>query len=93
MIKLSENARKYNMGGVTVKTFLFVLEAVLGLIVVVSILMQKSKADALSGLIQGSKSETFFTKNKAKTKEAMLVKLTIVSMLLFAINTVVLNIV
>ena len=61
---------KYNMGGVTVKTFLFVLEAVLGLIVVISILMQKSKADALSGLIQGSKSETFFAKNKAKTKEA-----------------------
>ena len=93
MIKLSENARKYNMGGVTVKNFLFVLEAVLGLVVVVSILMQKSKADALSGLIQGSKSETFFTKNKSKTKEAMLLKVTIVSMLLFAINTVVLNIV
>ena len=93
MIKLSENARKYNMGGVTVKNFLFVLEAVLGLVVVVSILMHKSKADALSGLIQGSKSETFFTKNKSKTKEAMLLKVTIVSMLLFAINTVVLNIV
>ncbi len=93
MIKLSENARKYNMGGVTVKTFLFVLEAVLGLVVVVSILMQKSKADALSGLVQGSKGETFFTKNKSKTKEAMLVKVTIVSMLLFAINTVVLNII
>ena len=93
MIKLSENARKYNMGGVTVKNFLFVLEAVLGLVVVVSILMQKSKADALSGLIQGSKSETFFTKNKSKTKEAMLLKVTIVSMLLFAINTVVLNII
>lgn len=75
------------------RTFLFVLEAVLGLIVVVSILMQKSKADALSGLIQGSKSETFFTKNKAKTKEAMLMKVTAISMLLFAINTVVLNIV
>ena len=71
------------------KTFLFCfLEAVLGLIVVVSILMQKSKADALSGLIQGSKSETFFTKNKSKTKEAMLVKVTIVSQCFyFAINT------
>lgn len=55
--------------------------------------MQKSKADALSGLIQGSKSETFFTKNKSKTKEAMLVKVTIVSMLLFAINTIALNLV
>lgn len=93
MIKLSENARKYDMGGVTVKNLLFVLEAVLGLIVVVSILMQKSKADALSGLIQGSKSETFFNKNKSKTKEAILVKVTIISMLLFAINTVLLNII
>ena len=72
---------------------LFAIEIVVGLIVVVSILMQKSKADALSGLIQGSKSETFFTKNKSKTKEAMLVKVTIVSMLLFAINTIALNLV
>lgn len=75
------------------KTFLFFLEAILGLIVVGSILMQKSKADALSGLIQGSKSETFFTKNKSKTKEAMLAKVTIVSMLLFAVNTIALNLI
>lgn len=75
------------------KTFLFVLEAILGLIVVGSILMQKSKADALSGLIQGSKSETFFTKNKSKTKEAMLAKVTIVSMFLFAVNTIALNLI
>lgn len=72
---------------------LFAIEIVVGLIVVVSILMQKSKADALSGLIQGSKSETFFTKNKSKTKEAMLAKVTIVSMLLFAINTIALNLI
>ena len=75
------------------KTFLFVLEAILGLIVVGSILMQKSKADALSGLIQGSKSETFFTKNKSKKKEAMLAKVTIVSMFLFAINKIALNLI
>ena len=75
------------------KTFLFVLEAILGLIVVGSILLQKSKADALCGLIQGRKSETFFTKNKSKTKEAMLAKVTIVSMLLFAINTIALNLI
>lgn len=93
MIKLYKYEVKYDMGGTTVKNILFVLEVVLGLIVVVSILMQKSKADALSGLIQGSKSETFFSKNKAKTKDALLAKITIVTMLLFAINTVVLNIV
>ena len=75
------------------KDVLFITEVVLGLVVVVSILMQKSKADALSGLIQGSKSETFFSKNKTKTKDALLVKVTMISMLLFAVNTVALNLV
>ena len=65
---------------------LFGIEIVLGLIVIVSVLMQKSKADALSGLVQGSK-------NKGRTKDALLAKITMISMLLFAINTVVLNIV
>lgn len=72
---------------------LFGIEIVLGLIVIVSVLMQKSKADALSGLVQGSKNETFFSKNKGRTKDAVLAKITMISMLLFAINTVVLNIV
>mgnify|MGYP001780705749 FL=1 len=72
---------------------LFRIEIVLGLIVIVSVLMQKSKADALSGLVQGSKNETFFSKNKGRTKDALLAKITMISMLLFAINTVVLNIV
>ena len=72
---------------------LFGIEIVLGLIVIVSVLMQKSKADALSGLVQGSKNETFFSKNKGRTKDALLAKITMISMLLFSINTVVLNIV
>lgn len=72
---------------------LFGIEIMLGLIVIVSVLMQKSKADALSGLVQGSKNETFFSKNKGRTKDALLAKITMISMLLFAINTVVLNIV
>ena len=72
---------------------LFGIEIVLGWIVIVSVLMQKSKADAFSGLVQGSKNETFFSKNKGRTKDALLAKITMISMLLFAINTVVLNIV
>lgn len=75
------------------KNVLFGLQAVLGLIVVVSILLQKSKADALSGLVQGSNNDTFFAKNKGKTKESFLVKITVVSMLLFALNTIALNLV
>lgn len=74
-------------------TALLVVEIILGLVVVVSILMQPSKSDALSGLIQGSNNESFYSKNKARTKEVMLARLTIISALLFAINTVVLNVI
>lgn len=75
------------------KNLLLVLEAVLGIVIIVSVLLQPSKTDALSGLIQGSKNETFFSKNKARTKEAMLLKLTIISMALFAVNTLALNLI
>ena len=74
------------------KITLLVVEAVLGILIITFILMQPSKADALSGLIQG-KTETFYSKNKSRTKESMLVKLTVVSAILFAVNTLALNLV
>lgn len=72
------------------KIALLVIEAVLGLTIMVAILLQPSKADALSGLIQG-KSDTFYSKNKGRTKESLLIKITVISSILFAINTVALN--
>lgn len=75
------------------KDFLFALQVILGAIVVISILLQKSKADALSGLVQGNSNESFFSKNKGKTKEATLAKITTISMVLFALNTIALNLV
>ena len=68
-------------------------EVLLGLVVVITIYMQPSKSDALSGLIQGSTNDTFFSKNKSRTKEAVLVKLTVIFMALFAVNTIVLNLI
>ena len=75
------------------KTALLVVEVILGLVVIISILMQPSKSDALSGLVQGSKNETFYSKNKARTKEVMLARTTMISMILFAAVTLALNIV
>ena len=75
------------------KNILLVLEAILGIAIIVTVLLQPSKTDALSGLIQGSRTETFFSKNKAKTKEAMLLKLTIIAVALFAVNTIALNLI
>jgi preprotein translocase subunit SecG len=75
------------------QNILLVFEVLLGLGVVITIFMQPSKADALSGLIQGSTQETFFSKNKSRTKEVILVRLTVMFMALFAINTIVLNLI
>ena len=81
------------MGGVILKDALLIVELIIGIVVIVSILMQPSQSDALSGLIQGSSNETFYSKNKAKTKDVMLLRLTAVSMFLFAVNTIVLSII
>lgn len=55
-------------------------------------MMQPSKADALSGLIQGSQ-DSFFSRNKGRTREARLIKVTIFASVLFAINTLAINLV
>ncbi len=75
------------------QNILLAIEVLLGVGLIITVYMQPSKADALSGLIQGASSDTFFSKNKSRTKEAILVKLTYIFMLLFAINTVVLNLI
>ena len=73
------------------QNILLAFEVLLGIGVIITIYMQPSKSDALSGLIQGSTNDTFFSKNKSRTKEAILVRLTVLFMALFAINTIVLN--
>ena len=75
------------------KIALLIVELVLGLLTCIVILMQPSKSDALSGLIQGTTKDTFFSKNKSRTKEVVLVRLTILFSILFAINTFLVNLI
>nr|WP_253289417.1 preprotein translocase subunit SecG [Clostridium sp. MSJ-8] len=84
---------KVYSGGVLVRTALLIVDVIIGLVVIVSILLQPSKSDALSGLIQGSNNESFYSKNKSRTKEVMLERLTVVSSILFVIVTLVLNLI
>lgn len=72
--------------------FMMILEFVLALTIIVVVLMQESKSDALSGLIQGSKTESFYSKNKNKTKKSILENITWASMAIFMVNTLLLNI-
>ncbi|MBW9150760.1 preprotein translocase subunit SecG [Clostridium estertheticum] len=60
--------------------------------IIVSVMMQPSKSDGLSGLIGGT-SETFFAKNKTKTAESLLARVTVVSALCFTFCIAMLNVV
>ena len=62
------------------QTFLYTIQFILVIGILIIVLMQPSKADGLKGFMTGSQ-ETFFNKNKSKTREAK-----------FALNTILINI-
>lgn len=70
---------------------LYIIEVILGLLIIITIFMQPSKSDALSGIIQGGTNKTFFSKNKSKTKESIIVKSTWISFFLFVLNTLIIT--
>ncbi|MBQ6163329.1 MAG: preprotein translocase subunit SecG [Clostridia bacterium] len=49
---------------------------VVSVLITVLVLMQKSNDDGLSGAIVGGSADTFYGKNKGRTKEAKLAKMT-----------------
>lgn len=72
-------------------TALKVVVIISALIVILTISLQESKSSGLGGLVAGS-SETFYSKNKTKTKESFLTKLTIISASIFAASIIAINI-
>lgn len=58
--------------------------------IVIVVLMQESKNQGLSGAIAGGAS-TYWSKNKGRTKEGMLNKLTIILGIVFIVLSIVLN--
>ena len=71
------------------KTILMVLLAIASLVLTLSILMQSSSSDGLSGSIAGG-AEQLFGKKKSKGYEAILEKITAVCAVLFIVLSVVL---
>ncbi len=69
---------------------LYSIQFVLVVALLILILMQPSKADGLKGFMTGAQ-ETFFNKNKSKTREAKLVKWTVIFAVLFGLNTILIN--
>ncbi|SHJ99083.1 preprotein translocase subunit SecG [Hathewaya proteolytica DSM 3090] len=64
--------------------FLKIALVVISIILIVSIIMQPSKSQGLNSIISGG-NENYFSKNKVKTREKTLEKVTSVSAFLFAV--------
>ena len=71
------------------KTILTVVFIILSIVITVLILMQEGKSAGL-GAISGA-ADTYWGKNKGRSMEGILVKLTRISVILFLLIAVVLN--
>ncbi|MDY2588702.1 MAG: preprotein translocase subunit SecG [Agathobacter sp.] len=71
------------------KTILTVVFIILSIVITVVILMQEGKSAGL-GAISGA-ADTYWGKNKGRSMEGILVKLTRISVILFLLIAVVLN--
>lgn len=74
------------------KIALTIVQIIVTLVLIITVLMQSGKAQGLSGSIAGG-AETFFGKNKGRTIDGMLSKLTSVFAVLFIISSVALSVV
>ncbi|MBO7402951.1 MAG: preprotein translocase subunit SecG [Lachnospiraceae bacterium] len=73
------------------KTILTVLYVLVCLALIVVVVMQESKAEGLSGALTGGNSQSYWGKNKGRSVEGLLVKLTILFGALFIVLSIVLQ--
>jgi preprotein translocase subunit SecG len=66
---------------------------IISIALIISVMMQPSKANGLSGFIGGGSSDTYYAKNKAKTKEVVMARITVVTAILFALDVIALSLV
>lgn len=63
---------------------LIISEVVVSIVMIISVLLQPSKSQGLTGFVPTT-TGTFYSKNKSKTREAVLSKITIISAILFGV--------
>lgn len=69
---------------------LIAIQIVSAAVIMISILMQPSKMDGFQNIISGT-TDTFFSKNKSKTRESKLVRVTAVFSIIFAVSVIMQN--
>lgn len=72
------------------KNVLLTVEFICAILLIAVILLQPSKQDGLKGFIGGA-SDTFFSKNKSRTRESLLARLTVVLAVVIAVIAIVLR--
>lgn len=72
-------------------TFIVVLLVIISALLIISVLLQPSKADGFNLVSSGA--ETFLSKNKTKTRESVLVRVTAILAVLFLILTSALSVI
>ena len=75
------------------KGFLIVIDIILAFAVVILVMLQRKDDQGLSGTITGAAANNFLDKNKGRTREGKLKRMTIILGIAFVIVTVALNIV
>ncbi|MBO7208877.1 MAG: preprotein translocase subunit SecG [Clostridia bacterium] len=73
------------------KTALIILQLIVAIALIIIVLLQSGKSAGLSGSIAGG-AETFFGKNKGRTIDAVLGKVTGVAAVIFLLTSVLLTI-
>ncbi len=74
------------------KTALIIIQIIISLALILIVLLQQSKSAGMSGAIAGG-AETFFGKNKSRSIDGVLKKLTAVCAVIFLITSVLLTII
>ena len=75
------------------KIILIIVDIILALGVVVLVMLQHKEDQGMSATITGGSANNFLDKNKGRTREGKMKRMTIIFSIAFAVVTVVLNIV
>ncbi len=74
---------------IIVKTALSIVFIIISIALAIVVLMQEGKGQGLSSL--GGNTETYWSKNKGRSKDAVIVKITIVLTVLFFVLAIILS--
>ena len=75
------------------KTILIIVDIILALGVIILVMLQRKDDQGMSGAITGAAANNFLDKNKGRTREGKMKRMTIIFSIAFAVVTVVLNMV